>query len=63
MVLMGCGISAHGRILRRLKLNRMRDLEPLVPVVRYEHKAPGDLLHFDIKKLGRFNASGPSYPR
>jgi len=39
------------RILRRLKLNRIRDLEPQPPVVRYEHQAPGDLLHFDIKRL------------
>jgi len=41
------------RILRRLKLNRMRDLEPPVPVQRYEHLAPGDLLHLDIKRLVR----------
>ena len=41
------------RILRRLKLSRMRDLEPKLPVQRYEHACPGDLLHLDIKKLGR----------
>ena len=41
------------RILRRLKLSRMRDLLPPTPVQRYEHAAPGDLLHLDIKKLGR----------
>lgn len=41
------------RILRRLKLSRMRDLEPKLPVQRYEHARPGDLLHLDIKKLGR----------
>jgi len=41
------------RILRRLKLNRMRDLEPPAPVQRYEHLAPGDLLHLDIKRLVR----------
>ena len=45
-------------ILLRLKLNRQRDLDPPVPVLRYEHKAPGDLLHLDIKKLGRFSAEG-----
>jgi hypothetical protein len=32
----------------------MRDLEPAVPLIRYEHPAPGDLLHLDIKQLGRF---------
>ncbi|HEX5284635.1 MAG TPA: IS481 family transposase, partial [Bryocella sp.] len=41
------------RILRRLKLSRMRDLEPKPVVRRYEHALPGDLLHLDIKKLGR----------
>ena len=41
------------RILRRLKLSRRRDLEPKPPVQRYEHAAAGDLLHLDIKKLGR----------
>jgi transposase InsO family protein len=41
------------RILRRLKLNRMRDLDPAPVVVRYEHAAPGDLLHIDIKRLVR----------
>jgi transposase InsO family protein len=41
------------RILRRLKLNRLRDLEPAPVVVRYEHDAPGDLLHLDIKRLVR----------
>jgi transposase InsO family protein len=33
----------------------MRDLEPAVPLIRYEHAAPGDLLHLDIKQLGRFS--------
>jgi transposase InsO family protein len=41
------------RILRRLKLNRLRDIEPAPVVVRYEHAAPGDLLHIDIKRLVR----------
>jgi len=26
--------------------------------VRYEHEAPGDLLHMDMKKLGRIAAPG-----
>ena len=37
--------------LRRLKLNRIRDIEPQPPVLRYEHEQPGDLLNFDIKRL------------
>ncbi len=46
------------RILRRLHLNRYRDLEPVPPLVRYEHPHPGDLLHLDIKKLGRIGCVG-----
>jgi len=51
----GLSRATVSRILRRLGLNRMRDLEPAVPVIRYEHAAPGDLLHLDIKQLGRFS--------
>ena len=40
-------------VLRRLGLNRIRDLEPAPAVVRYEHAAPGDMLHLDIKRLVR----------
>ena len=42
------------RVLKRLGLSRMRDLEPAEPVRRYERKRPGELIHIDIKKLGRF---------
>lgn len=44
--------------LRRLGLNRLRSLEPPRPVVRYEHAQPGDLVHLDIKKLGRVGRVG-----
>jgi transposase InsO family protein len=40
-------------VLRRLKLNRIRDIEPQLPPNRYEHAAPGDMLHLDIKRLVR----------
>ena len=50
----GLSRATVSRVLRRLGLNRQRDLEPAVPVIRYEHPAPGDLLHLDIKHLGRF---------
>jgi transposase InsO family protein len=49
----GLSRATVSRILRRLRLSRMRDLEPKLPVRRYEHARPGDLLHLDIKKLGR----------
>ena len=36
----------------------MRDLEPAGPVRRYEREHPGELIHIDIKKLGKFNQIG-----
>jgi len=46
------------RILRRARLSRIRDLEPPEPIVRYEREAPGEMIHLDIKKLGRFDHVG-----
>ncbi len=46
------------RILRRAGLNRLRSLDPPPPVVRHEHKHPGDLIHFDIKRLARIRKPG-----
>ena len=46
------------RILRRLGLNRLSALEPAEPVRRYERDHPGEMIHIDIKKLGRFNQIG-----
>jgi transposase InsO family protein len=46
------------RILKRLGLNRLSTLEPAQPVRRYEREKPGEMIHIDIKKLGRFNRVG-----
>jgi transposase InsO family protein len=46
------------RVLRRARLSRWRDLDPPPPVQRYEHAAPGDMLHLDTKKLGRVRGIG-----
>ena len=54
----GLSRATVSRILTRLKLNRIRMLEPAPPVVRYEHAAPGDMLHIDIKKLARIVRAG-----
>jgi len=50
--------STVSRILRRAGMNRLRSLDPPPPVVRYEHKRPGDLIHFDIKRLARIVKPG-----
>jgi transposase InsO family protein len=51
------------RILVRRGLNRLRDLDPpsgeqLREVIRYEHEHVGDLVHVDVKKLGRIPDGG-----
>jgi transposase InsO family protein len=50
--------AAVGRLLRRHRLSRARDLEPREPARRYEKTAPGELLHLDIKKLGKIDGIG-----
>lgn len=45
-------------MLKRLGLNRLSRLNPPQPIRRYERKRPGDLIHLDIKKLGRFLKPG-----
>lgn len=55
---LGVSKSTVSRVLRRAGLSRLRDLEPAAPVVRYEHAAPGDLIHIDTKKLGRIERIG-----
>ena len=54
----GVSPATVSRILRRLGLNRLSALEPAEPVRRYERAAPGEILHIDIKKLGKFNRIG-----
>jgi transposase InsO family protein len=55
---LGISPATVSRILRRLGLNRLNALEPAEPVRRYERAKPGEMIHIDIKKLGRFNKIG-----
>ncbi|MGE0675159.1 MAG: IS481 family transposase, partial [Methylibium sp.] len=54
------GVSAAtvSRVLCRLGLNRLSALEPAEPPRRYQRERPGELIHIDIKKLGRFERVG-----
>jgi transposase InsO family protein len=45
-------------VLKRIGLNRLWRLEPPEPPNRYCRRHPGELIHLDIKKLGRFDAPG-----
>ena len=54
----GVSPATVSRILKRLDLNKLSALQPAEPVRRYEREHPGELIHIDIKKLGKFNRVG-----
>ena len=58
--LLGLNPSTVHRILTRYRLPRLTHLDRATgtPVRRYEHPAPGDLVHVDIKKLGNIPDGG-----
>ena len=49
----GVSNATVSRVLARAGLSKLSDLQWPEPVQRYEHEAPGDMLHIDTKKLGR----------
>lgn len=51
-------VSTVARICRAEGLNRLHSLDAPPPVIRYERERPGELLHIDIKRLGRFDRIG-----
>ncbi len=55
---LGIGRSTVARLVKSAGLHRLSHLEPPRPERRYEHDAPGDMLHLDIKRLGRFRRPG-----
>jgi transposase InsO family protein len=50
---LGMALSTVGLVLRRLGLGRLALLEPRPAAIRYERERPGEMLHLDIKTLGR----------
>ncbi|MBV9784223.1 MAG: IS481 family transposase [Acidisphaera sp.] len=51
-------LSTIGVVLRRRGLGRLTALDPRPPLIRYERERPGELVHIDIKKLGRIDGIG-----
>ena len=56
--LVGVSPATVSRVLRAARLSRMKDVAPKPPARRYERENPGDMIHLDIKKLGRFERIG-----
>jgi transposase InsO family protein len=56
----GCAPSTVHAVLVRCRLNRLSHVDRATgePIRRYEHPAPGDLLHVDVKKLGNVPDGG-----
>ncbi|HEX6443528.1 MAG TPA: IS481 family transposase [Streptosporangiales bacterium] len=57
---LGLPASTVHAVLVRCRLNRLSHLDRATgePIRRYEHAAPGDLLHVDVKKLGNVPDGG-----
>ena len=55
---LGHPVSTVGQVLRRQHLGRLSALDPRPPAQRYERQRPGELIHIDIKKLGRIDGIG-----
>jgi transposase InsO family protein len=61
---LGLATSTVCAVLKRLGLNRLSRLEPPEPPNRYCRRHPGELIHIDVKKLGRFGRPGlPAHRR
>lgn len=54
----GRSLATLSRCMKQAGLSRLRSLEPVLPVVRYERATPGELLHIDTKRLGRIQGVG-----
>jgi transposase InsO family protein len=55
---LGMPVSTVSGILTQIGLGKLWRLEPLEPPNRYEKQRPGELIHVDVKKLGRIGRPG-----
>ena len=57
---LGMPSSTVHAVLVRCRLNRLTHIDRATgePIRRYEHENPGDLMHMDVKKLGRVPDGG-----
>jgi transposase InsO family protein len=55
---LGMALSTVSAVLLRIGLGKRSRLEPPEPPNRYERRRPGELIHIDVKKLGRIEKVG-----
>src|SRR3954449_158812 len=55
---LGMALSTVSAVLKRIGLGKLSRLDPLEPPNRYERRMAGELLHIDVKKVGRINGAG-----
>jgi transposase len=53
--------STVSAVLKRIGLGKLSRLEPAEPIRRYQRSRPGELIHIDVKKLGRISAKGAGH--
>ena len=53
--------STVSAVLKRIGLGKLSRLEPPEPVRRYEKRRPGELIHIDVKRLGRIGPHGAGH--
>jgi transposase InsO family protein len=58
---LGMALSTVSRWLKRIGLGKRSRLEPPEPPNRYERSRPGELVHVDVKKLGRISKLGAGH--
>jgi transposase InsO family protein len=56
--ILGMALSTVSAVLLRIGLGKRSRLEPPEPPNRYERQRPGELIHIDVKKLGRIDKIG-----
>jgi transposase InsO family protein len=59
--ILGLALSTVSAWLKRIGLGKRSRLEPQEPPNRYERRQPGELVHVDIKQLGRISARGAGH--
>ena len=59
---LGMALSTVSAALTRIGLGKLARLEPPEPPNRYERRRPGELLHLDVKQLGRIRVLGTAFP-